>query len=220
MENATILAEEVFAHGLANAAQMLPIIDRLCRAHQWKAGDIEEVYVSVGPGSFTGLRIGITLAKTLSLATGAKIVAVPSVRVLAENAPPDARHVILVLDAKRGQIFTARFERVDGEWTERIAARLDTLSGMLTGAPRPVHLVGEGIPYHQGAIPSAATDVIVTPEASWRPRASVVARLGSDLAREGRYVDAMTLTPIYIRRPEAEEKFEDRAKQTNERGPD
>ncbi len=212
VEDATVLAEEVFAHGLANAAQLLPIIDRLCRARHWKPDDIEEIYVSIGPGSFTGLRIGITLAKTLSLATGAKIVAVPSVRVLAENAPADAKHVIIVLDAKRGQIFTARFERVDGQWVERIPARLDTLNSMLADCPRPVHLVGEGIPYHQNMIHDAAADVIVTPEASWRPRASIVARLGSDLARKGKYVDAMALAPTYIRRPEAEEKFEERAK--------
>src|SRR3954451_21486055 len=77
-----IITEETFQHGLANAAQIIPIIDRLTRAQGWRPEQIERLYLSVGPGSFTGLRIGVTLAKTMALATGVKIVAVPTVRVL------------------------------------------------------------------------------------------------------------------------------------------
>src|SRR5678809_1065254 len=101
-----ILAEAQFPHGLQHAAHLIPLIDRLTRAEGWTPRDIEHLYVSIGPGSFTGLRIGVTLAKTMALATGVKLVAVPSVRVLVENAPADARHVIIVLDAKREQIFS------------------------------------------------------------------------------------------------------------------
>src|SRR4051812_29443518 len=101
VDNGHVLAEERFAHGLQHAAMILPIIDSLTRAQGWAPRDVEELYVSAGPGSFTGLRIGITLAKTMALATGVKLVAVPSVRVLAENAPPGATDLIIVLDAKR-----------------------------------------------------------------------------------------------------------------------
>ena len=121
-ENSTIIAEEQFEHGLQNAAKILTTIDRICRARGWSATDLQELYVSVGPGSFTGLRIGVTLCKTIAFATGARIAAVPSVRVLAENAPADARNLIIVLDAKRDQIFTARFERSGDGWREVEAA--------------------------------------------------------------------------------------------------
>src|SRR5262249_5140100 len=154
----------------------------------------EELYVSAGPGSFTGLRIGITLAKTLALATGVKIVSVPSVKVLAENAPAGARNLIIVLDAKRDQIFTARFEK-SGQWLEREPAHLDDLTAMLSRSPRPVHLLGEGIPYHQKFIPAGDSGVIVTPEDTWRARASAVAKLGIAMARENQFSDPMTLTP-------------------------
>src|SRR5512146_512531 len=96
-QGGSILAEAEFEHGLKHAAEIIPMIDRLCRERQWTPRDIEHAYVSAGPGSFTGLRIGITLAKTLAFATGAKLVAVPTVRVLAENAPAGARNVIIVL---------------------------------------------------------------------------------------------------------------------------
>jgi tRNA A37 threonylcarbamoyladenosine modification protein TsaB len=144
----------------------------------------------------------------MALATGAKIVAVPSVRVLAENAPADAQHLIIVLDAKRGQIFTARFERVNEDWLEREPAHLDILAAMLARAPRPVHLLGEGIPYHNDAIAQGDASVIVTPEDSWRARASAVARIGVEMARHGDFADPFRLAPIYIRRPEAEEKLQ------------
>lgn len=207
-EDARVLDELSFEHGLAHAAKMVPMIDRLCRQHGWSPGDIRQIYVSIGPGSFTGLRIGVTLAKTMSLAGGAKIVAVPSVRVLAENAPPEARHLIIVLDAKRGQIFTARFERTieGGPWIEREPAHLDTLTAMLSRSPRPVHLLGEGIEYHREFLPKSDAGVIVTASDAWRGRASVTARLGWDMARDGQFADALSLTPLYIRRPEAEEK--------------
>src|ERR1700689_2652818 len=84
-EEGVVVAEDVFAHGLKHAAEMLPRIDAMVKAAGWRPADIREIYVSVGPGSFTGLRIGITLAKTLAFATGAKIAAVASVQVLANN---------------------------------------------------------------------------------------------------------------------------------------
>src|SRR5437763_630298 len=109
VQDGAVLAEDEFPHGLKHAAEMIPRIDRLCRAMDWRPNDLQEVYVSAGPGSFTGLRIGITLAKSLSLATGARLIAVPTVRVLVRNAPPEANNVVIVLDAKRDQIFSARF---------------------------------------------------------------------------------------------------------------
>jgi tRNA threonylcarbamoyladenosine biosynthesis protein TsaB len=202
-----LVAEDQFQHGLQHAAQMVPMIDRLCGAHGVQPADLQSLFVSVGPGSFTGLRIGVTLAKALWLARGVKVVAVPTVRVLAENAPPEAQHVIVVLDAKRDQIFTAGFDRAaDGSWKEVSPAALSNVPAMLAAAARPVHLLGEGIAYHRRFIPDDPS-VIVTPEETWRARAAVVAALGRELSEAGVFADPMTLTPLYIRRPEAEEKW-------------
>jgi tRNA threonylcarbamoyladenosine biosynthesis protein TsaB len=185
------------------------MIDRLCTARGWRPQDLDELYVSAGPGSFTGLRIGITLAKSLAFATGLKLVAVPTVRVLVENAPPEARHVIIVLDAKRDQIFTARFEGPSGDasWQEREPAHLDSLTAMLDRAPRPVHLLGEGIPYHRKFIPDDPR-IIITQEDTWRARARSVAKIGHQMSQSNQFTDPDRLTPIYIRKPEAEEKWE------------
>jgi len=203
------IQEKEFAHGLKHAAGILPLIDELCRTRSWGPGDLDEIYISVGPGSFTGLRIGITFAKTAALATGLRLVAVPTVRVLADNAPPEARNVIIVLDAKRSQIFTSLLVREGDYWIESTPAHLDSLSGMLEHAPSPVYLLGEGLPWHRRFLPADldAKGIIITPENAWRARATTVAKLGVEMARRGEYTDPLLLTPMYIRRPEAEEKL-------------
>src|SRR3954470_11653126 len=211
VDDGRVVAEDEFPHGLQHAAEIVVRIDRLCRERGWGPGDLHELYVSAGPGSFTGLRIGITLAKTFAFATGAKLVAVPTVRVLAANAPTDATNLVIVLDAKRDQIFTARFQRQGGEagreWIEREAAYLGDLASMLARSPRPVHLLGEGIPHHQKFIPADDPSVVVTPPELWRARAAAVADEGVRRARAEQFTDPDQLLPVYIRRPEAEEKY-------------
>jgi tRNA threonylcarbamoyladenosine biosynthesis protein TsaB len=202
------LLDDTFPHGLQHAARIIPAIDGLCKKLNWTSADLNEIYVSAGPGSFTGLRIGITLAKTLAMVTGSSLVAVPSVRVLVENAPADAKNVIIVLDAKRDQIFTAAFTRAADGWTQLHSAQLSSLAEILAKSPRPVHLIGEGIPYHRKFIPISDPAIHIIEESQWRPQASVVAALGWRMAREGNFTDTLALRPIYIRRPEAEEKLD------------
>lgn len=200
-----LVVEREYPHGLQHASALVPLIDELARSQSLRARDFGELHVSVGPGSFTGIRVGVTLAKTLAFATGATVVAVPTVRVLVENAPADAMHAIVVLDAKRGQIFTARFARMGTDWTEAEPAHLDTLQAMLARAPRPVHLIGDGLDFHREVIPTDPS-VIACDPSTWRARASIVARLGHAMAQRGETTDPFKLTPIYIRLAEAEEK--------------
>jgi tRNA threonylcarbamoyladenosine biosynthesis protein TsaB len=207
-QDGRVLAEEQFAHGLKHAAEIVPIIDRLFSLQAWKPGEIEEIYVSAGPGSFTGLRIGITVAKTLAFATGARVIAVPSVEVLAHNAPASWQNLIIALDAKRDQIFAASFTNRDGVAIEREPAHLDSLAEMLKRTPRPVHLLGEGGPFHEKFIPTDDATVVVTDLSTWQGRAAVVAEIGNRMARENRFADPLQLVPIYIRKPEAEEKYD------------
>ena len=210
VEDQRVLQQSDFPHGLKHAAGIVQAIDKLMRSQGWEPRDLQALYVSAGPGSFTGLRIGITLAKTLAFATGAKVVAVPTVEVLARNAPPAASNLVIVLDAKREQIFTARLHRAtaDADWMIQEPAHLDSLRAMLARSPRPVHLLGEGIAFHRQFIAEDDPGVIQTPEALWNARASHVAALGARMLASGQSTDPYLLTPVYIRKPEAEEKFE------------
>jgi tRNA threonylcarbamoyladenosine biosynthesis protein TsaB len=214
------IVSDTFDYGLSNAARLLPIIDALCRGQGWAAADIREIYVSIGPGSFTGLRIGTTLAKTLAFATGAAIAAVPTALVLAYNAPAAVRDLIVLLDAKRGMIFTARFHReTAGEWQPVESAHLDTLAGMLSRARDqtlgPIFLSGEGLDFHRPQI--GAGEIQELPRELWTASAAIVAQLGRQMLDRGEATAADRLVPVYVRRPEAEEKADAAANATKKR---
>lgn len=210
VQDGATLAERSFEHGLKHAAEIVPRINQLLEEAGWRCDDIAEIYVSEGPGSFTGLRIGITLAKTLAYAMGARVVAVPSLAVLAKNAPAEARELILVLDAKRDQIFTSRMTRsaADDEWAITEPAHLDSLSAIIARAARPVHLLGEGLPFHKQFVPTDDASIISTPPELWRASARAVADIGHRMARSGQFSDTTRLVPLYVRKPEAEEKLD------------
>jgi tRNA threonylcarbamoyladenosine biosynthesis protein TsaB len=185
------------------AAELLPAVDALCRGLGKGPGDIGVVAVSVGPGGFTGLRIGVTFAKSFALATGARVVAVPSLDVLAANTPADAEHSAVVLDAKRGEIFTAVFRRtpagIDKVWAECVCRPAE----MLVAAGRPLLLLGEGLRVHADAL--RGEGLFHAPEDLWNADPAVTARMGLQAAARGEFADADRLVPVYLRRPEAEE---------------
>jgi tRNA threonylcarbamoyladenosine biosynthesis protein TsaB len=189
-----------------HAVELLPAIERLTARQGWPADSIDQFYVSAGPGSFTGLRIGITVARTLAMAVGAKVVAVPTVDVLACNTqdlPDPPEHLAVVLDAKRKQVYTAVFRLDGGRYRKVVDACVVDPSDLLARTSRPLALLGEGVAYHRSAL--AAPEVIALDEELNRPRAEVVLRLGWELACSGQFADVKTLVPIYLRRPEAED---------------
>jgi tRNA threonylcarbamoyladenosine biosynthesis protein TsaB len=84
-----LLGEVMLGEGLRHGRDLVPTIKDACERAGWDRRRIDLVAVSIGPGSFTGVRIAVTLAKVMAFDAGSKVVAVPSLRVMAENAPPD-----------------------------------------------------------------------------------------------------------------------------------
>jgi tRNA threonylcarbamoyladenosine biosynthesis protein TsaB len=205
---ADVVAVTRFATDLHHAAELLPAIDRLCVACGWQPGMIDELHVSAGPGSFTGCRIGITVARSLALATGLKLIRVPTVDVLACNAaglqtPPP--HLVVLLDAQRRQAYVARFA-LDDKGYHRIAeVVMGEPAALLADLPRPCAVLGEGVAYHRQALEALGLEVL--PEYLWPALAENVLRVGCQLAGQNLYVAATDLVPIYVRLPEAEEKW-------------
>lgn len=213
------IVETDFAADVCHAAELLPAMAAMCRKVGWQVQTIGHVYVSIGPGSFTGLRVAATTARHLALALGARVVAVPSLQVIADGvcrlslAPV---HLAVVLDAKRKQVYAGAFELTAG-WYEPVADPVVAEPGpWLTSLPRPLAVTGEGIAFHRTAI-EAADATLLDASIGW-PRAESVHRLGWRLAHQGRFTPPRELIPLYLRRPEAEEVWERRAQ--SERPPD
>ncbi len=204
-----LLAAATLSGNMKHTSELLPTIERLLQDQGWSADSLTDVFVSIGPGSFTGLRIGVTLARTLSWSIGVKVVAVPTLDAIALNAleaQPNPQNVAVILDAKRKQIYTAAFSLQDGAYQSTMGPELADPQKFLARCPRPLVVLGEGVDYHREAIDK--TDVTVLDKKLWPGRAENVFRVGLELADAGQYTPGNELLPLYIRRPEAEEKWE------------
>lgn len=189
--------------GRRHAQSLVPEVVSLLQRHNLRAADIDGIAVSAGPGSFTGLRVGVTFAKTFAYAAGAKLAAVETFHAIAENTPA-ASAVAVVADAQRGGLIFGRYVRgTDGRFARERELRLvavDDVPALL--APGDL-LTGPGI---DRLGPSASTE---TAAAHLRlSRASIVARLGEEALRRGEEADPWTLEPLYVRKSGAEEKRE------------
>ena len=196
------IVEEVWLEDdLRHARDLLVAIQGACDRAGWRPPALDAVAVSIGPGSFTGLRIAVTLAKFVAWDTGATIVAVPSLRALAENAPADCRRVACIRDAKRGGLYASVFERRAGGLDETFGPALIQPDDLARRLEKPVLVLGRGIPKAAEAL--AGFDI--APETLWDVRPAAVARLGYAMWEGGDIADPLRLEPVYIRRPEAEE---------------
>ena len=178
-EDGRVVIESNFTAGLNHTSGLLPLVADLVRRGGWTPGEIEELYVSVGPGGFTGTRVGVTFAKTFAFATGARVVAVPTPRVLVENLPSEAMTAAVVVDARRGKIWAERFARGgdDGRsWASIGRGALTTAAELAASLPRPAWLVGEGVAYHRDGFGGGTQPLAVCDDNL--PRVGVVAAVG------------------------------------------
>lgn len=187
-----------------HSVDLMPEIDRLCQTHGIGPADFSEIHVSVGPGSFTGLRIGITTAKTLAHVLNLKTVAVPTLDVIAQNAPDDLPAdacVAVCVTLKADAVYGGLFRKTAGRWTPVRAPELIALADLLAAAPPRVWLLGDPLPEiaaHRGGVTELPKEIAP-------PRSEVVWELGREAARRGEFVDPPALLPLYVREPEAEE---------------
>jgi tRNA threonylcarbamoyladenosine biosynthesis protein TsaB len=202
-----------------HAAELLASLDELLCARGLGPGDLEEVYISVGPGSFTGLRVGITAARTIGQAKPSlKIVAVPTPAVVAENLSGGLdswQYLGVMLAAKRPTtdlpectLHATLFRRdKTGLAVQVDEATLASPGELLARWPRPLLLSGEGLEYAD--IPPA-DDIQLAPARLRLPSVENVWRLGWRLARAGQFTPYQQLLPLYARRPEALRLWEQR----------
>ena len=99
--------------GRRHGRELVPMIHQLLDRAEIRPADLEGIAVGLGPGSYTGLRVGVMAAKTLAYATGAAVVGLDSLELLARNAPAEASRISVVLDAQRGDVHLAEFSRAD-----------------------------------------------------------------------------------------------------------
>lgn len=204
-KTAACLVREVTVTGPERTAQFLaPRLNDLLQATDWPAKSIQLVAVAVGPGSFTGLRIGVTTAKTLAYAVGAELIGVNTLSVIASQAPPAVGPVWVVMDAQRQELFAAKF---DGERKPIGETRIFSQSQWLSALTPGDRVTGPGLQRMRSVLP---TGIDVVDESKWQPMAAAVGQLGWRDYCAGRHDDLWKLLPQYYRASAAEEKTRDK----------
>ncbi len=200
-----LLSEYLLNVKATHTERLLPLIDRALSDAEITLSQIEGLAVAVGPGSFTGLRIGMSTAKGLAIAAGKPLVGVPTLEAMAWTLPFCAHPVCPVLDARKGEIYCALF-RHEGERLIRLMedAALSPES-LLSWIQEPTVFLGDGVAVY-GALLKARLDrlALFPPSGQRTGSAATVAELGRRRLLQGQRDEISELTPRYLRPSEAE----------------
>jgi len=207
-----LVAESSYRADGTRGGRLLPTVDAVMREAGLAPRDLDVVAVSVGPGSFTGVRVGLATAKGFVLGTGARLVGVSTLEVLAEGYPVPDITICALLDAYRGEVYAALFRRQGGLLTRLGADAVLPPEAVAATVKGEAHLIGDGAArYRERLEVSFGIRAILTEEGlSAAPSAVMVARLG--LRRLGQLQPGEPSTaevaPVYLRRAEAEVNWE------------
>lgn len=189
--------------GRRHAQTLISEVDALLRRANLTAKQLQVVAVSIGPGSFTGLRVGVVFAKTLAYAVGCRLIAVDTFRAIAAASPHDVTEVFVVSDAQRGELFVGRYFMDDSAPHHTTPIRQGEI--IIEPANSFCHRAGEIAVSGPSAANLPPTLRVLAPEFHL-PRAEFIAALGEQQALAGEQSDLWKLEPFYLRRSAAEEK--------------
>lgn len=209
----TLLAEITLQTKKTHSELLMPHIDKILRMAGINKADLKGIAVSIGPGSFTGLRIGLATAKALAYAMKIPIVGVPTLEALAYGCPVPGAILAPMLDAQKGNIYQALFQWQDGKLTEVMPVTVMDIHEALhklTEYQAPVLVMGEAAVLHREKIEQMGKNLVFAAPHVVIQRASSTAGLGQMLLKQGIHHDIMGLEPVYIRRSEAEVLWERR----------
>jgi tRNA threonylcarbamoyladenosine biosynthesis protein TsaB len=203
LDGERVVGESLLNISLTHSERLMAMVDRLLVDCGWGLDQLDGLAVSVGPGSFTGLRVGIAAVKGLAFATGLPVAAVPTLDALAAAVPFSFRAVCPVLDARKGEVYVSLYRRMDGAMARQwdylalppgeAAARIES----------PAVLLGDAAEACLALVPAGA-DVCLAPPAQRVPSPVLVAQLGQRMLAAGAGVAVDDLMPIYLRPSEAE----------------
>ncbi len=199
VEGERLLASYELLAEYPHAVELPDAVTRVLKASRVALADLEAIAIDIGPGSFTGLRIGLAFAKALAFSRTIPLVGVPSLDVLAAGLPLTTRPVCPILDAKQKNVYAALYRFEAGTWVVLQPSSLGPIDAILARITEPTVLLGDGCAlYHDQIVQRLGNRAQFAPTECWLPRASTLARLGRERFVQGQRDDAATLVPLYL----------------------
>lgn len=199
-----LLAEQSWFSANRHTEELMPAVSTLLKLAGATPRDLDAVGVAIGPGSFTGLRVGLSAAKGLALAQGLKLVGVPTLDVTAYPHEWQPVPVIAVAQAGRGRLYWAPYAHGPGGWGPQQPCALSTVIEVANIVLRPMAFAGELTEADRETLArfaGAKRIIFLSPALSLR-RAGVLAELALRRLENGEADDPATLSPIYLQQPD------------------
>lgn len=207
-----VIEEVKFTGFMRHSQELFPTLEQLLHEVKSSPDKIGNVYITVGPGSFTGLRIAVTTAKMFGFSQNTNIVAVDAMDVIAENACQHTNEngesldcITTVLDAKKGLFYAAVFDHIEGHWKKTFGTEVissDNLKKwLLDNKKNRVGLLGEGLVYYADRFEAPFTHLL--DKTYWHATAAGLYSVGQRMAKKQMFTDPHDLAPKYLRQPDA-----------------
>lgn len=213
MTEKRLQAEITMQARLTHSETLMPHIESALRMASVQRADLEGIAISIGPGSFTGLRIGLAAAKTMAYALSLPLVGISTLAALAAHFPAPGTRVISLIDAQKGNAYAQAFHVEHGQPVPLGGAEVLAIEEVLARAghaEEPVILTGDVVQKKIAGKRAVPESVILPPPQMQMPRAANVGQLGLARIACGESDNPMALEPVYIRRSEAEVLWEKR----------
>ena len=217
LQDETLLAEMTLNIKKTHSERLMPLLDQMLTESGIEREAIDAIAVAVGPGSFTGLRIGVATARGLAQGLGIPAVPVCTLEALTEGVPTPGALICPLLDARRSQVYAALYRRLPSPpfaletLIEPAALSLADLTAALVPYDQPVVFLGEGLNSYAADLQQALPGRAVIAPAPFRIcRAGLVAICGQHLLEANPQASYLELLPCYLRRPEAERLADER----------
>ena len=208
LDGTVLLAQKSQENCSSHASSLIPAIQTLLASLQCSFSVIEGLAVSVGPGSFTGLRVGLSTMVGFRTVTGLPLVTVPTLEAMAWSQRTSVHPVCPMLVARTNEVYWAQFQWKEGHVVRLLEDRVGTIQDMMDSIRRPTILFGEGWLRHQRVIMEALGDVAICGASeSMNPSAYHVGLASLDAFQTGKFAGSH-ISPHYVQRPEAEVQWD------------
>lgn len=213
MDDDKVLGEFYINTKLTHSQTLMPMVDSVLKCTRFSLDEVDLFAVSAGPGSFTGIRIGVAAIKGLAMAHNKPCVGVSTLEAIAHNLEHMEGTVCAVMDARCQQVYNAVFTAHNGK-LERVtpdrALSIDELAKECENYTKPLFLVGDGAKLCYNSERFQALDCVIPPEPLIYQRACGVAKSALVSFQHGNIVTPAALMPVYLRLPQAERELKRR----------